>query len=180
MSKFALVLEKKNQCWWRKISTLKIPHPCPTMTSNEITLLIQKLKKEKGNLHVSNRLCKNGNRCKGTLLKGKFAKAISCNKCNFSKVLTDLLTVHLYIHQHCPTTQVITWRLLPIALVVEEADEEEFLLWPVLHQLAGSEHVPWRSGYEHAVAMKAHSGHLWVYDLHKQKEQCVKVHVLKQ
>lgn len=73
------------------------------MTSNEITLLIQKFKKEKGNLLVSSRLCKSGNWCKEPLVKEKFSKEISCDKCNFSKVLTDLLTVHLYIHVHSHT-----------------------------------------------------------------------------
>lgn len=111
--------------------------------------------------------------CLEQALKGATSiKAIFSNMCVRTHTSNASNVQFLYTHTHSPllasTIQLISWRLLPVALVVEEADEEEFLLWPVLHQLSDSEHVPWRSGYEHAFAMEAHSGHLWVYDLHKQ------------
>lgn len=53
----------------------------------------------------------------------------------------------------------------PVASAVEEADEEEFLLGPVLHQLSDPENVPRRGGNELAVEMAARPGHLRIYDL---------------
>lgn len=58
----------------------------------------------------------------------------------------------------------------PVAFAVEEADEEEFLLGPELHQLSDPEHVPWRGGNVLVVEMATRPRHLWIYDLHVGRE----------
>lgn len=60
----------------------------------------------------------------------------------------------------------------PVASAVEEADEEEFLLGPVLHQLSDPENVPRRGGNELAVEMTARPGHLRIYDLRVGQTGC--------
>lgn len=58
----------------------------------------------------------------------------------------------------------------PVASAVEEADEEEFLLGPVLHQLSDPEHVPWRDGNVLVVEMATRPRHLRIYDLQVGRE----------
>lgn len=60
--------------------------------------------------------------------------------------------------------------LSPVASAVEEADEEEFLLGPVLHQLSDPEHVPWRGGNVLVFEMATRARHLRIYDLQVGRE----------